>query len=101
MRQFTSAVYGPSQSCTARAFTLLGKVNMFPRDRRQSMETALPPCSCGQHGTTNTTTLYALIEALQNAFGPENDDLVVATVMYLLRSQCVRFLPNLEVSRCN
>ena len=65
------------------------------------METVLPPCSCGQHGTTNTTTLYALIEALQNAFGPENDDLVVATVMYLLRSQCVRFLPNLEVSRCN
>ena len=100
MRQFTPAVYGPSQSCTARAFTLLGKVNMFPRDRRQSMETVLPPCSCRQH-TPSTTTLYALIEALQNAFGPENDDLVVATVMYLLRSQCIRFLPNLEASRCN
>jgi len=65
------------------------------------METVLPPCSCGRQCTTNTTTLYELIEALQNAFGPENEDLVVAIVMYLLRSQCIRFVHNLEVGHCN
>ncbi len=64
------------------------------------METVLPPCSCRQH-TPSTTTLYALIEALQNEVSPENDDLVVATVMYLLRSQSIRFLPNLETGHCN
>ena len=65
------------------------------------METVLPPCSCRQQGTTSTTTLYELIEALQNALGAENDDLVVATVMYLWHSQRIKFLHNLEVSHCN
>jgi hypothetical protein len=65
------------------------------------METVLPPCSCRQQGTASTTTLYELIETLQNALGSEHDDLVVATVMYLWRSQRIKFLHNLEASHCN
>ena len=66
------------------------------------METTLvPSCSTGQQSTTITTSLYELIEALQHEVGPENDDLVVATVVYLLRSQHIRFLHNTEPSHCN
>lgn len=66
------------------------------------METALvPPCSTRPQSTTITTSLYELIEALQNEVGPENDDLVVATVVYLLRSQHIRFLRNSETNHYN
>ena len=65
------------------------------------METGLPPWSTRQQCTAITTSLYELIEALQNEIGPEDDDLVVATVMYLWRSQRIKFLHNLEASHCN
>lgn len=65
------------------------------------METVLPPCSCRQQGTTSTTTLYELIEALQNEVGPEHDDLIVAIVVDLFRSQRIRFLHTLGARRCN
>jgi len=66
------------------------------------METTLvPPCSTRPQSTTITTSLYELIEALQNEVGPENDALVVATVVYLLRSRHLRFLPDTEASHCN
>jgi len=65
------------------------------------MEIVLPPCSTRQERTTTTTSLYELIEALQNEFGPENDDLVVTTVVHLLRSERIKFLHNLEAGHCN
>ena len=65
------------------------------------METVLPPCSTRQQCTTLTTSLYELIEALQNEVGPEDNDLVVATVAYLLRSQRVRCLCYTGTSQCN
>ena len=66
------------------------------------METALvPPCSTRQPSTPITTSLYALVEALQNEVGPENDALVVATVMYLLRSQSIKLLRHPEANQCN
>jgi hypothetical protein len=36
--------------------------------------------------TTLTTTLYDLVAAVQDSVGPERDDLVVATVVSLLRA---------------
>jgi hypothetical protein len=39
------------------------------------------------------TTLYDLIEALQAAVPPETDDVVVATVVRLLQSGRITFLP--------
>ena len=65
------------------------------------METVLPPCSTRQQCTAITTSLYELIEALQNEVGPEDDDLVVATVAYLLRSQRIRFPRYPGTSHCN
>ena len=65
------------------------------------METVLPPCSTRPQCTTITTSLYELIEALQNEVGPADDDLVVATVAYLLRSQRIRFLCYTGTSHCN
>lgn len=66
------------------------------------METALvSPCSTRPQSAPITTSLYALVEALQNEVGPENDDLVVATVMHLLRSHSIKFLRDPEVSHCN
>ena len=65
------------------------------------METVLPPCSTRPQWTTITTSLYELIEAIQNEVGPEDDDLVVATVAYVLRSQRVRFLCDTGTSQCN
>jgi hypothetical protein len=47
------------------------------------------------------TNLYELIEAVQNQVGPENDELVVATVMYLLRAGRATFLSNMGTSHCN
>jgi hypothetical protein len=65
------------------------------------METVLPPCSTRQQCPAITTSLYELIEALQNKVGPEDDARVVATVAYLLRSQRTRLLRYTGTSHCN
>jgi hypothetical protein len=66
------------------------------------METMLkPPLKPTQKPATVTTNLYELIEAVQNQVGPENDELVVATVMYLLRTGNATFLSNPGASHCN
>ena len=59
------------------------------------------PLNPTQRSTTVTTNLYELIEAVQNQVGPENDELIVATVMYLLRAGHATFLYNTGASRCN
>jgi hypothetical protein len=66
------------------------------------MKTILkPPLNPTQRSTTVTTTLYELIEAVQNKIGPENDELVVATVMSLLHAGRATFLYNMGASHCN
>lgn len=66
------------------------------------METILkPPLHTLQRSNTVTTNLYKLIETVQNYIGPEDDDLVVATVMYLLRAGRATFLYNMGTSHCN
>ena len=66
------------------------------------MKTILkPPLHTTQESTTITTNLYELVEAVQNQVGPENDELVVATVMYILRARRATFLHNMGVSHCN
>ena len=66
------------------------------------MKTVLkPPLNTTQKSTTITTNLYELIEAVQNQVGPENDELVVATVMYILRARRATFLHNTGASHCN
>ena len=66
------------------------------------MKTILKPLlNTTQESTTITTNLYELIEAVQNQVGPENDELVVATVMYLLRAGRATFLYNTGADRCN
>ena len=66
------------------------------------MQTVLkPPRSTTQKLTTMTTSLYELIEAVQTEVGPENDELVVATVMYVLRSGRATFLNSMGASHCN
>jgi len=54
-----------------------------------------------QRSATVTTNLYELIEAVQNQVGSENDELVVATVMYLLRAGHATFLAHMGASHCN
>jgi hypothetical protein len=66
------------------------------------MQTVLkPPLSTTQNSRTITTSLYELIETVQREIGSENDELVVATVMYVLRSGRAKFLNSLEVNHCN
>ena len=66
------------------------------------METILkPPLKPTQRPATVTTNLYELIEAVQNQVGPENDELVVATVMYILHTRRATFLHNTGASHCN
>jgi hypothetical protein len=66
------------------------------------MKTILePPLNTTQRSTTVTTNLYELIEVVQNQVGPENDDLVVATVVYLLRTGRATFLYSTGASHCN
>ena len=59
-----------------------------------------PQLNTTQRSTTVTTNLYELIEAVQTQVGPENDELVVATVMYLLRTGHATFLYNTGASHC-
>ena len=54
-----------------------------------------------QGSITVTTNLYELIEAVQNQVGTENDELIVATVMSLLRAGHAAFLYNMGASHCN
>jgi hypothetical protein len=42
------------------------------------------------------TTLYDLIDAISRALPADEEDLVVATVLHLLRSGRIRFLGNRE-----
>jgi hypothetical protein len=60
-----------------------------------------PPLNTTQRPTTITTNLYEIIEAVQNQVGPEDDELVVATVMYLLRTGRATFLHNRGANHCN
>ena len=61
----------------------------------------VPPCRTGPQHIETTTNLYELIEAIQEVVGPENDDLVVAIVMDLVRSGRIKFLRHRGVSHCN
>jgi hypothetical protein len=64
------------------------------------MQTVLkPPLS--PKPKTITTNLYELIETVQREIGTENDALVVATVMYVLRSGRAKFLNSMETHHCN
>jgi len=66
------------------------------------MKTILkPPLDTTQRSTTVTTNLYELVAAVQNEVGPENDELVVAMVMYLLRVGRATFLYNMGANHCN
>jgi hypothetical protein len=60
-----------------------------------------PPLNPTQRSATVMTNLYELIKAVQNQVGPENDELVVATVIYLLRAGHATFLANMGASHCN
>jgi hypothetical protein len=60
-----------------------------------------PPSNTPQRSNTVTTNLYKLIETLQNYIGPEDDELVVATVIYLLRAGRATFLYNMGASHFN
>lgn len=66
------------------------------------MQTMLKPLqNTPQKSTTITTNLYELIEAVQEQVGSENDELVVATVMHLLRTGNATFLRGKGISHCN
>jgi hypothetical protein len=66
------------------------------------METILkPPLYTTQLSTTVTTNLFELVEAVQDQVGPEDDELVVATVMHLLRAGRATFLYDMGASHCN
>jgi hypothetical protein len=66
------------------------------------MKTTLnPPLKTTQQSTTITTNLYELIEAVQSQVEPEDDKLVVATVMYMLRTRHATFLHDTGASHCN
>jgi hypothetical protein len=66
------------------------------------MQTVLkPPLSPTPKSKTITTSLYELIETVQREIGTENDELVVATVMYVLRSGHAKFLNSMGTHHCN
>jgi hypothetical protein len=66
------------------------------------METILkPPLNTTQRLSPVTTNLYELVEAVQNQVGPEDDELIVATVMHLLRAGRATFLYDMGASHCN
>jgi len=66
------------------------------------MQTVLkPPLNTTQKSKTITTSLYELIETVQREIGSENDELVVVTVMYVLRSGRAKFLNSMEANHCN
>jgi hypothetical protein len=46
--------------------------------------------------TVIRTTLYDLIDAISRELSPDEDDLVVATVLHLLHSGRIRFFRNSE-----
>jgi len=72
------------------------------KTKEAKMQTVLkPPLNTTQKSKTITTSLYELIETVQREIGSENDELVVATVMYVLGSRRAKFLNSMEVNHCN
>jgi hypothetical protein len=66
------------------------------------MNTVLePPASTSHKSTTVTTTLYDLVEAVQKEVGAANDELIVATVMHLLRAGHATYLRSTRTRSCN
>jgi len=66
------------------------------------MKTVLkPPLDTPQQSTTIRTNLYELVEAVQNQVGPENDELIVATVMHILRTGRATFRYDMGASHYN
>ncbi len=66
------------------------------------MSSVLQPPSCTlPQSTTVTTNLYSLVEAVQNEVGPENDALIVATVMHLLRAGHATYRWGTRAHHCN
>lgn len=66
------------------------------------MQTVLEPPSCTSNCTTTvTTSLYDLVEAVQNEVGPNNDELIVATVMHLLRDGYATTRRRVRMPHCN
>ena len=59
---------------------------------RGIQEEATPSCL--------TTTLYDLIAAMQDGLSPDDDTLVVATVVHLLRSGRLTWLGTNSMPRC-
>ena len=76
--------------------------------RGKSMHRMIDPVEAEWLGTVNTalveedvpatitTTLYDLIAAIRTAVAPDDDPLVVATVVHILRSRRVTFLGDPE-----
>jgi hypothetical protein len=73
------------------------------------MQTVMMPNEVEEVGTgtpaeatpvRRTTTLYALIAALQDLVDPEDDGLVVATVVHLLRSRRLRWTVDGKSVQC-
>jgi hypothetical protein len=71
------------------------------------MQTALIPSKRARGGTAgheeatpsrSTTTLYALLAAIQDVVGPEDDAQVVATVVYLLQAGRLTWLGQVRAS---
>lgn len=57
------------------------------------MKTATDPSpDATRSNATIRTTLYDLIEAINDEIGPDEEQLVVATVVHLLQTGRVRFL---------
>ncbi|MGE3538046.1 MAG: hypothetical protein AB7N91_11515 [Candidatus Tectimicrobiota bacterium] len=66
------------------------------------MDTVLIPPEPQQRQTTYvTTSLYELIEVLQDTVGPDDDTLVVATVAHLLASRRITRPDYTWMSQCN
>lgn len=66
------------------------------------METVLiPPEPPRAKATTMTTSLYEILEVLQDTAGADGDALVVATVMHLLESGRLTFPHRAGTHQCN
>jgi hypothetical protein len=57
--------------------------------------------SGGRRSITIKTSLYDLVDAVQQELGPENEALVVATIAHLLQSSRITWLHDMEDVSCN